>query len=193
MCLQFKRSLVGNPIYDPTAVKPGFWESFFYLNVDMVRANAGILERHNWDSVWWEWVLNLRGVLYYSVDAKHTYTEGVYLLGNPMAIWFLMGVVAVSAVLLAVYARLRTDSSNNLVQRHGRFFGAVMYCLITYSLNLAPYIAVRRSTFIYHYSEPDAARDANGRCARSTAHPPFQLALLRDPLARLAPLQCPRC
>ncbi|RYY38594.1 hypothetical protein EON62_00340 [archaeon] len=52
------------------------------LNVDMVRSNAGIDVRHNWETVWWEWPLNLRGILYYSVDRGHTYTEGVYLLGT---------------------------------------------------------------------------------------------------------------
>lgn len=48
----------------------------------MVKASDGITQRHNWDSVWHEWMLNLRGILYYSVDRGHSYTESIYLLGT---------------------------------------------------------------------------------------------------------------
>jgi hypothetical protein len=96
----------------------------------MIRANARIDQRHNWDSVWcvvfalsarecalapharngtqlsalsyplpatprpslrppppprvrrWEWPLNLRGILYYSIPRDHGHTEMVYLLGE---------------------------------------------------------------------------------------------------------------
>jgi hypothetical protein len=30
----------------------------------------------------YEWMLNLRGLLYYSYDQKHTYTQGMYLIGE---------------------------------------------------------------------------------------------------------------
>lgn len=36
------------------------------LNHEMVVASARIEQRHHWDSVWWEWIFNLRGILYYS-------------------------------------------------------------------------------------------------------------------------------
>ena len=51
------------------------------LNAEMIRANARIDQRHHWDSVWWEWPLNLRGILYYSLEKQHGHTEMVYLLG----------------------------------------------------------------------------------------------------------------
>ena len=35
----------------------------------------------SWETVWYEWILNLRGLLYYSYDQKHTYTQGMYLIG----------------------------------------------------------------------------------------------------------------
>ena len=37
--------------------------------------------RHPWETVWWEWMFNLRGLLYYSYDKANTYTQSVYLLG----------------------------------------------------------------------------------------------------------------
>jgi hypothetical protein len=72
------------------------------LNMEMIRANAGINVRHNWESWWYvasvccvhnvyelamgchrhEWPLNLRGILYYSKDMGHTYTSTIYLLGE---------------------------------------------------------------------------------------------------------------
>ena len=48
----------------------------------MVVHNASILEPHTWQSSWWEWVFNLRGLLYYSKDTLHTYTAGMYLIGE---------------------------------------------------------------------------------------------------------------
>lgn len=72
---EFQRTLIGNPHYDPYAPKPSFWWSYTYLVKDMIVSNANILEPHAWESVWWEWILNLRGVLYYSVDQGHTYSE----------------------------------------------------------------------------------------------------------------------
>lgn len=72
---EFQRTLIGNPSYDPYAPKPSFWWSYTYLVKDMIVSNANILEPHAWESVWWEWILNLRGVLYYSVDQGHTYSE----------------------------------------------------------------------------------------------------------------------
>ena len=45
-------------------------------------ANARINVRHAWETLWWEWILNLRGLLYYSKDAGHSYTNAIYLLGN---------------------------------------------------------------------------------------------------------------
>ena len=150
MFAAFQRTLLGNPAYDPLAPRPGFWSTMLWLQRDMIVSNASILEPHNWDSVWWEWVLNLRGVLYYTVDQAHSYTRAVYLLGNPLVIWGLLAAVAAAAALLALWQRLRHDARNGL-WRFAGFFRAVIYCLAVYTFNLLPYMAVKRSCFIYHY------------------------------------------
>lgn len=82
MFVDFQKTIIGNGHYDPAAPKPPFWSTFFYLNREMLRANASIMQRHPWETVWWEWILNLRGLLYYSYDLKHTYTQGMYLIGE---------------------------------------------------------------------------------------------------------------
>jgi dolichyl-phosphate-mannose--protein O-mannosyl transferase len=63
MRVEFQRTLVNNTNYDPLAPHPGILRTFLQLNAEMLSANARIDVRHNWESVWWEWPLNLRGVL----------------------------------------------------------------------------------------------------------------------------------
>ena len=82
MFLAFQKTIIGNHHYDPTAPKPSFWYTFYYLNNEMLRANASIMQRHPWETVWYEWIFNLRGLLYYSYEQVHTYTQGMYLIGE---------------------------------------------------------------------------------------------------------------
>lgn len=52
------------------------------LNGEMLSANARIAVRHAWESYWYEWPLNLRGLLYYSKNVDDPdKTNTVYLLG----------------------------------------------------------------------------------------------------------------
>ena len=55
------------------------------LNGEMLSANARIAIRHAWESKWYEWPLNLRGILYYAKDNSPEGGEGttatIYLLG----------------------------------------------------------------------------------------------------------------
>lgn len=154
----------------------------------MVVHNASILEPHTWQASWWEWILNLRGLLYYSKDTKHSYTAGMYLIGNHGGmVWsvFALGVplaqtctrrpmhhhwhyhrartavlhlsvlplMALAALVSAVYLRLRTFRGVAAADAEGRgkFAAVMVFCLLGYVLNLAPYLGVKRSTFIYHY------------------------------------------
>jgi C-terminal four TMM region of protein-O-mannosyltransferase/Dolichyl-phosphate-mannose-protein mannosyltransferase len=160
MAVDFQRTLVNNTHYDPNARKPGLLRMVWELNHEMVVASARIEQRHHWDSVWWEWIFNLRGILYYSRDAgkdtgtpSHSYTETIYLLGNPMVIWAVLGGMGVLLVLLGLYARYRSDPLYALPKRFDLFVSSTIFCLIAYWLNLLPYLAVKRSSFIYHYSE----------------------------------------
>jgi dolichyl-phosphate-mannose--protein O-mannosyl transferase len=68
MRIEFQRTLKGNANYDPLAPRPSVFTTFQQLNREMLAANARIELRHNWESLWWEWPLNLRGLLYYSKD-----------------------------------------------------------------------------------------------------------------------------
>jgi len=68
MRTEFQAMLKNNTHYNPNAKHPGYLATFAQLNQEMLLASARIELRHNWESVWWEWPLNLRGLLYYSKD-----------------------------------------------------------------------------------------------------------------------------
>lgn len=139
----------------------------------MLSANSRITQRHHWDSVWWEWVFNLRGLLYYSRDAGNTYTNAIYLLGNPAVIWLVAACVALCALLIGLTSRCRrfsTDASAlapyfAALDRWGPAITTMTYCVCAYAANLLPYLAVARSCFIYHYSESSAALRCGGMTA----------------------------
>jgi dolichyl-phosphate-mannose--protein O-mannosyl transferase len=151
MPIEFQRTLVNNTHYDPNAIAPGFWPTMAELNREMVSASARIEQRHHWDSVWWEWPLNLRGILYYSQEAGSGYSELVYLLGNPTVIWPTFGMLVLAVASLALWGRYRTFPEMRLHAPFAKFFAVIGYCLIVYVLNLLPYVWVTRSCFIYHY------------------------------------------
>ena len=106
MKIEFQRKLIGNPNYDPLADHPGFWPSFFYLNAEMLRANARIQVRHAWESKWWEWPLNMRGILYYARDGAN-----VYLLGNSFVLWPLFVLMMFTVVFAGLVVANRPSAS----------------------------------------------------------------------------------
>lgn len=67
-----------------------------------------------------------------------------------MVIWLVLGAMAVAAVLSVVHLRLRTLALWGFA-RHDHTFAVVAFCFIVYACNLLPYLAVKRSCFIYHY------------------------------------------
>ncbi|KAI0559237.1 Dolichyl-phosphate-mannose--protein mannosyltransferase family GT39 [Gracilaria domingensis] len=81
----FKATLIGEPNYDPEAKRDPFHKLFFYLNKYMFTANAGITTRHHWESYWYQWIVNWRGLLYYNKEVEGKWAS-VYLHCNPIAL-----------------------------------------------------------------------------------------------------------
>lgn len=72
----------------------------------MLSANARIAVRHAWESYWYEWPLNLRGLLYYSrSDDSPELTNTVYLMGNPLVIWPVLALMILTILLVVFYLR----------------------------------------------------------------------------------------
>ena len=115
-------------------------------------------------------MLNLRGVLYYSQDLQPPRTTAIYLLGNPLVIWPVLAAMSAS---LWLAARHFVRSLDGLVKPSAAQAG-LLFAYITYWLNLLPYLLVKRSSFIYHYSAcGGGARRRPGSHAARDISPPF--------------------
>lgn len=159
---------------------PSFLRSFVYLNKEMLRANSAIEQRHHWESVPYQWLANSRGLLYYDEAGSGenaSSREIIYLLGNPaLAPIVLFSLFACVVWMCVTIARIITgregapyvgtpskaqhahelDEDAIFAQTAAaswkrRHVGVVAFFLVCYGLNLFPYVAVKRCTFIYHY------------------------------------------
>jgi dolichyl-phosphate-mannose--protein O-mannosyl transferase len=152
MDLTFQKTIKENPNYDPTARWDGFFYTMVTLNVRMVVHNANILEPHPWQSRWTEWMFNKRGVSYYGKDLPLTYTAHMYLIGNHAIHWSVVVVLGLFVVLTLFYLRYRNVPRFSEWLSHFKgYFAQCSFCLMVYFVNMAPYVAVARSTFCYHY------------------------------------------
>ena len=61
-------------------------------------------------------------------------------------------IVALAGLFSAAYLRLRTfPAPAGAAPKRAAFAAVFVFCALGYALNLAPYLSVKRSTFIYHY------------------------------------------
>lgn len=155
MPMSFKKTLVGGEHYDPKAKRRPFVSLFLYLNARMISSNASIKKRHSWESDWYQWIVNWRGVLYYvkreTVDGTEK-KQQIYLLGNPVVIYLTLLCVGIFLILLVVTIRYRESSivrSRIAGLSWNRNNG--IFLLFGWLCNLLPYILVHRAAFIYHY------------------------------------------
>jgi len=75
MLPDFRAKLIGSPEYNAAAAPVPFFRKFVYLNKEMLRANAQVPGRHHWESKWWSWPLNLRGILYWIQTKRAPWAE----------------------------------------------------------------------------------------------------------------------
>ena len=111
-----------------------------YLNVVlsnqkyMFNYHSGVTATHPYSSVWWQWLLDVRPILYY----LHYFPDGTESsIGawlNPMLCWG--GLCAMLCMLyLAIFRRDRT----------------ALFILVGYLAQLLPWVFVTRVVFEYHY------------------------------------------
>lgn len=92
MPMDFQRTLIGSQHYDAAAPGMGFLRTFIEINRVMFTSNRDIVDDHNWASKWWQWVINARGILYYTQESppgSGLYAQ-IYLIGNPFVIWMVL-------------------------------------------------------------------------------------------------------
>lgn len=158
MPIEFRKTLNGSAYYDPSHVGASFIHNFRYLNWEMLRANSQIVARHPWESKWYEWLYNARGILYIDEMTADGRKEQIYLLMNPvLTVVTVVGVCSCVAMLIAspwVLRRKRQAAVNmegiERVYKTGKLFGMIAFFLVGWVLNLVPYVGVKRCTFLYH-------------------------------------------
>ena len=136
----------------PNAVRPNFWTSFYECNLEMFRANARALGKHHWESKYHQWVVNGRGLLFWSWENRKMFLarRQIYALGNAAVVWSSSAAIVwycVAWVWRTRYGKWEPPESAEVLKlrRHVRF------CLIAFACNLLPYLGVERQAFIYHY------------------------------------------
>lgn len=148
----FKATLIGEPNYNATAVRKPFLRLLWYLNKYMFTANAGITTRHHWESYWYQWIVNWRGLLYYNKEVDGKWAS-VYLHCNPVVCWICAGAVALFILSYLLSVRYRDIKLLSPAKRESLRY-AMRSCVFLFwgwLINLLPYILVDRSAFVYHY------------------------------------------
>lgn len=153
---EVKRTLIGHSLYDPDAVRPPFLKLFWLLNKTMLSANASISVRHAWESYWYQWVVNWRGLLYSSKQDLDGPTERwatVYLMCNPIVCWVCGLCVAVAISISLLLSRYRGSNvwEGENGENRKKAFRTSIFLVFGWLCNLLPYILVDRSAFVYHY------------------------------------------
>ncbi len=148
----FQKTLINSELYDSTEVRKPFLQLFGYLNWRMVASNAGIKKRHTWESVWYHWVINWRGVLYYVKKEEDGLKSRIYLIGNPVVLWLVLGCVigfVAGAIVLARYRKYAFEGTKGRALYNST--SVCCFLLGGWLCNLLPYVLVDRAAFIYHY------------------------------------------
>lgn len=156
----FQATLIGSKFYDKYARGPGFWRNFAYLNGVMYVANKGITTRHRWESRWWQWIINQRGLLFYNEAADNEeddVMEKIYLIVNPAVtvITCIAMVTFMAACMIWLVRKWRRQipSKKSIERRRMHAFvirGMFFFC--GYLFNLLPFLGM--SVFLSFFSSP---------------------------------------
>lgn len=101
----------------------------------MFTYHSGVTSTHPYSSVWWQWMLDIRPILYYleySADGARRSSFGAWV--NPALCW--AGLLAMAA--MAYLAVRRRDKT-------------ALFILVGYLAQLLPWVLVSRVVFEYHY------------------------------------------
>ncbi len=100
----------------------------------MLRYHVGIVAEHPYSSRWYQWLLNIRPILYYLEYLSGGRRMSICAFLNPLLCWGGL----LSLFVLGYMALFRGD-------------GRARFLLIGYLAQLLPWVFVSRLTFAYHY------------------------------------------
>jgi len=115
---------------------PEYFRIFWNNQVDMFNYHSRLTEEHPFSSKWWQWILNIRPILYVNngLDAVNGFRAKFGAYGNPVVWWG--GFLAMIAMVVRIFTH-----------RDGK----ALFILIGYISQLLPWVFVTRVVFAYHY------------------------------------------
>ncbi len=112
----------------------GLLETFWNNQKFMLTYHSGAMDTHPYSSRWYQWLLDIRPILYYMDNSVAGTTTRFAAFHNPLVSWFGLGALVIVAV-----------------QTVRRRCGKGLFILISYFAQLIPWIIIPRTTFAYHY------------------------------------------
>ncbi|KIP12784.1 glycosyltransferase family 39 protein [Phlebiopsis gigantea 11061_1 CR5-6] len=127
--------------------KPGFFKKFLELQQVMWITNAGLTDRHNFDSRPDAWPRIRRGINFWVKDHRQ-----IYLLGNPMVWWLssaaVFSYIAVRGFLILRAQRGYRDFESTKVVKYDTLCG---FLFVGWALHYLPFYLMNRQLFLHHY------------------------------------------
>lgn len=105
------------------------WDNQVY----MLTYHQGVDQEHPYESRWWQWILDIRPILYY-LEYNGEIKSAFGCFNNPSVAWG--GLVAILSLPFALKKRRS---------------GAATFLIIGYLAQLLPWVFISRTTFAYHY------------------------------------------
>lgn len=128
-------------------LRPGFLSKFWELQKVMWVTNAGLTDRHAYDSRPKTWPTLRRGINFWSKEHRQ-----VYLIGNPFVWWGSTVAIAVflgaRALLMLRQKRGAQDLLDSTIVFYDR---TATFLFIGYAMHFFPFFLMSRQLFIHHY------------------------------------------
>ncbi|KIM79512.1 glycosyltransferase family 39 protein [Piloderma croceum F 1598] len=126
---------------------PGFLAKFTELQQVMWTTNAGLTDRHTYDSRPDSWPRLRRGINFWVKDHRQ-----IYLIGNPL-VWYLSSAaifayVVVRGILILRAKRGYRDFDNTKVVKYDSLCG---FLFVGWCLHYLPFYIMGRQLFLHHY------------------------------------------
>ncbi len=102
--------------------------------VFMLTYHQGVTDAHPYSSRWYQWLLDIRPILYYMDNSVEGFTTRFAAFHNPIVAWGGLAAMIATAV-----------------QGIRRRCGKAAFIVIGYLANLLPWVFIGRITFAYHY------------------------------------------
>lgn len=139
--------LAARPAQTINYIRPGFFSKFWELQKVMWETNAGLTERHVYDSRPKTWPTLRRGINFWAKEHRQ-----VYFIGNPFVWWGSTVAVLVylgaRAILMLREKRGAKDLLDSTIAFYDRTAG---FLFLGYALHFFPFALMSRQLFIHHY------------------------------------------